>query len=163
MFRVADIRQIAVQIEKNGAAAYRQAAEQVSDQAVAEIFNWMADEEQRHAQWFSSIETAEPLTGEQFELEQMGRQLLQEMVADQTFSLDKKLLVQTPAFAEALEQAKLFEKDTVMFYEFLLTLISEEQPRQELERVIGEEKRHIDQLEEMQAAGPRACRNLALA
>lgn len=163
MFRVADIREIAVQIEKNGAAAYRQAAELVSDQKVAEIFNWMADEEQRHAQWFAEIEAAEQLTEEQFELERMGRQLLQEMVADQTFSLDKKLLVQTSAFAEALEQAQQFEKDTVMFYEFLLTLISEEQPRQELERVISEEKRHIDQLEEMKTAGPGACRNLALA
>ncbi|MGA7280014.1 MAG: ferritin family protein [Desulfocapsaceae bacterium] len=162
MFSVADIREIAVQIERNGEAAYRQAAELVSDQTIAEIFNWMADEEKRHAQWFSTIEAAEPLTEEQVELEQMGRQLLQEMVADQTFSLDKKLLAQTPAFAEALEQARLFEKDTVMFYEFLLNLISEEQPRLELERVIREEKRHMDQLEEMKSAGPEACRNLAL-
>ena len=162
MFSVADIREIAVQIERNGEAAYRQAAELVSDQTIAEIFNWMADEEKRHALWFSTIEAAEALSEEQVELEQMGRQLLQEMVADQTFSLDKKLLAQTPAFAEALEQARLFEKDTVMFYEFLLNLISEEQPRQELERVIREEQRHIDQLEEMKAAGPEACRNLAL-
>jgi rubrerythrin len=161
MFTVADIREIAVQIEKNGEAAYRQAAEMVSDPAIVKIFNWMADEEQRHAQWFSTIESTEPLTEEQLELEQMGRQLLQEMVADQTFSLDRKLLAQTSSFTEALEQAKLFEKDTVMFYEFLLNLISEEQPRLELERVIREEKRHIDQLEEMQAAGPETCRNLA--
>ena len=46
MFTVADIREIAVQIEKNGEAAYRAAAQLISDSAVSEIFTWMAEEEQ---------------------------------------------------------------------------------------------------------------------
>lgn len=163
MFRVVDIRGIAVQIEMNGEAAYRQAAAAATDQAIAGIFAWMADEERRHGQWFASIEVAEPLSVEQMELEQMGRQLLQEMVADQTFSLDSSLLIRTSEFSEALEQSKQFELDTITFYEFLLNLISDDQTRLELEKIIGEEQRHIRQLDEMRAAGPEACRNLALA
>ncbi len=162
MFTVADIREIAVQIEKNGESAYRQAAESVKDAAVSEIFRWMADEEKRHAAFFSTIESAEPLSDEQFELEKMGRQLLQEMVADQTFSLEKDMLLETADFEEAVTQAQLLEQDTVMFYEFLLNLVSDEAARSQLEQVIEEEQRHVKQLAEMKEAGPDSCRNLAL-
>ena len=94
MFTIADIREIAVQIEKNGEAAYRAAAELIGDSAIRDIFIWMAEEEKHHAAFFSKIDSAEPLSEEQQELEKMGRQLLQEMVADQTFSpLAPKMLV----------------------------------------------------------------------
>ncbi len=162
MFTVADIREIAVQIERNGESAYRQAAEMVSDSAVSDIFNWMADEEKNHAEFFSNIAAHEALTDEQLELEKMGRQLLQDMVADQTFSLDSGVLLKTDDFQGALAQAQLFEQDTIMFYDFLLNLIGDEAARQQLEKIIEDEKRHVEQLAEMQAAGPESCRNLAL-
>ncbi|MBT8329742.1 MAG: ferritin family protein [Desulfofustis sp.] len=161
MFTVADIREIAVQIEKNGEAAYRRAAEMVTDSAVSEIFIWMAEEEKVHRSLFNSIESIELITEEQRELEEMGRQLLQEMVADQTFSLDREMLLETEDFAEALAQAQTLEKDTIMFYEFLLNLVSDDETRQQLELVIEEEKRHIEQLEVMKATAPESCRNLA--
>ena len=162
MFTIADVREIAVQIEKNGEAAYRKAAEVVTDSAVRDIFIWMADEEKHHATFFSKITSAEQLTEEQLELEKMGRQLLQDMVADQTFSLDSEMLLKTADFDEAIAQAQLLEQDTIMFYEFLLNLVSDEGARRQLEEVIQEEKRHVEQLAEMKAAGPESCRNLAL-
>jgi rubrerythrin len=163
MFTVADIREIAVQIEKNGEAAYRAAAQSISDSVVSDIFTWMAEEEKHHATFFSKIDSAEPLSKEQLELEKMGRQLLQDMVADQTFSLDREMLLKTADFEEAITQAQLLEQDTIMFYEFLLNLVSDEEARLQLEQVIKEEKRHVEQLGEMKAAGPESCRNLALA
>ena len=163
MFTVADIREIAVQIEKNGEAAYRKAAEMVKDSAVREIFIWMAEEEKVHRSFFKGIEASEPITEEQRELEVMGRQLLQEMVADQTFSLDREMLVETDDFVEALTQAQMLEQDTIMFYEFLLNLVSDDETREQLELVIEEEKRHIEQLEVMKATAPESCENLALA
>lgn len=162
MFTVADIKEIAIQIEKNGAAAYRQAADSVKDSAVRDVFLWMAEEEKRHAKFFSSFTFDEALTEEQRELEKMGRQLLQEMVADQTFSLEKEMLLNTSDFDEALAQAQMFESDTVAFYEFLMNLVSDEEAKKQLEIIILEEKRHIDQLIEMRNAGPESCRNLAL-
>ena len=162
MFTVADIREIAVQIEKNGEAAYRKAAEMVKDSAVSEIFIWMAEEEKVHRSFFKGIESSVPISEEQRELEVMGRQLLQEMVADQTFSLDKEMLVGTDDFVEALTQAQTLEQDTILFYEFLLNLVSDEEAREQLELVIEEEKRHIEQLEVMKATAPESCRNLAL-
>ena len=162
MFTLADIREIAVQIEKNGEAAYRKAAEMVQDSAVSEIFIWMAEEERAHRSFFKSIESSEPISEEQRELEVMGRQLLQEMVADQTFSIDKEMLVESGDFAEALSQAQMLEKDTIMFYEFLLNLVSDDEAREQLELIIEEEKRHIEQLEVMKVTAPESCENLAL-
>jgi rubrerythrin len=162
MFTIADIREIAVQIERNGEAAYRQAAETVKDSAVSEIFTWMAEEEKVHRAFFSTMESSKPISDEQRELEIMGRQLLQEMVADQTFSLDEEMLLETDDFAGALTQAQTLEQDTILFYEFLLNLVSDDETRQQLELVIEEEKRHIEQLELMKVAGPESCRNLAL-
>ncbi len=161
MFTVADIRDIAVQIERNGEAAYRQAAQVVKDPVVSAIFTWMAEEEKRHGQWFSMIGIEEPLNEEQQEAEKMGRRLLQEMVADQTFSLDREMLLNTPDFDGALAQAQTFEQDTILFYEFLSSLVEEEDVRQQLQIIIGEEKRHIEQLAEIKKAGPGS-RNLAL-
>ena len=74
MFTMADIREIAVQIERNGEDAYRKAAESVSDSALSEIFKWMAEEEKVHRAFFSTIESSEPISEEQRELEVMGRQ-----------------------------------------------------------------------------------------
>ncbi len=162
MFTMADIREIAVQIERNGEDAYRKAAESVNDSALSEIFKWMAEEEKVHRAFFSTIESSEPVSEEQRELEVMGRQLLQEMVADQTFSLDREMLLETDDFIQALSQAQTLEQDTIMFYEFLLNLVSDDETREQLELVIEEEKRHIDQLELMKAAVPESCRNLAL-
>jgi rubrerythrin len=122
----------------------------------------MAEEEKVHRSFFKSIESSELITEEQRELEEMGRQLLQEMVADQTFSMDREILVETDDFAEALSQAQTFEKDTIMFYDFLLNLVSDDETRQQLELVIEEEKRHIEQLELMKATAPESCRNLAV-
>lgn len=163
MFTIADIREIAVQIEKNGEAAYRKAGDSAADPEIAEIFYWMADEEKRHADWFAAIESAEPLTEEQIELERMGRQLLQEMVADQTFSLEQEQLHKIEAFSEMLSQSQVFEQDTILFYEFLQTMIGDPEASQQLEEIIAEERRHWEQLKEMAAADDGTCRNLALA
>jgi len=163
MFTVADIREIAIQIERNGEEAYRQAAEMAADPGLAEIFLRMAEEERRHAAWFESIQSDQPLTDEQMALEKMGRQLLQEMVADQTFSLERKRLQQSRDFSEMLSQSKVFEQDTILFYEFLQTMITDRETHRQLDTVIAEERRHFRQLGEMEASGGGSCENLALA
>lgn len=163
MFTVADIRDIAIQIERNGEETYRQAAKMAADPRMAEIFQWMADEEKRHAEWFESIRSDQPLSEEQIALEKMGRQLLQEMVADQTFSLERKKLQQSRDLSEVLAQSKLFEQDTVLFYEFLQTMITDDEAYKQLETIIAEERRHFRQLGEMEASGGNGCANLALA
>ena len=152
MFTIADIRDIAIQIEQNGEKAYRQASEQVTDPEIAEIFSWMADEEKRHAQWFASIESDKELTGEQQALEEMGRGLLKEMIADQTFSMERKELLGAKTFLETLVQSKSFEKDTILFYQFLKGVLDDDEACRQIDLIIAEEQNHFDRLTEMEEA-----------
>lgn len=146
MFTIDDIREIAIQIERNGEQTYRQAAAHVKRPEIGELFMRLADEEQRHAEWFESIRSGKTLTSEQLELEKMGRQLLQEMVADQTFSLDRQELQRSRSIADVLEQSRVFEQDTILFYEFLQSVIDDDEVREQLAAIIAEERRHVDQL-----------------
>lgn len=149
MFTIADIRDIAIQIEKNGEAAYRRAGEEAEDPALAEMFLFMADEEKRHRQWFESITGNTPLSKEEQAVEEMGRQLLKEMIAGQTFTMDEASLRAVDSFRAMVQQAQVFEKDTVLFYEFLKGLIDDTQAARELDRIIEEEQKHYAQLAEM--------------
>ena len=153
MFTVADIRDIAIQIERNGEKSYREAAENAASPEIAEMFNWMADEEKRHAQWFETIQSEAALTEEQQELEKMGRRLLQDMVEGQTFSLEQGELVKATSFQEMISCSKGFEKDTILFYEFLKGLISDDSAVQQLEAIIAEEQNHFERLEELELTG----------
>jgi rubrerythrin len=162
MFTIADIRDIAIQIELNGEKAYREASENAANPQIAEIFTWMADEEKRHARWFESIQSDKPLTEEQLELEKMGRQLLQEMIAGQTFSLQQNSLQNSASSEVMLAQAGSFEQDTILFYEFLKGLMDSEDSCRQLDRIIEEERRHFEQLEEMNRADVESCRDLSL-
>ena len=68
MFTLTDIRNIAVQIEQNGEETYRRAARQTSDPELAQMLNWLADEEKRHGKLFASIVIEKTLTAEEAEL-----------------------------------------------------------------------------------------------
>ncbi len=150
MFRITDICNIAVQIEKNGEASYRRAGERIADPEIQKMFYWMADEEHRHGKWFASLTADIPIPPERESLEEMGRSLLQEMVEGQTFSLVQEQLEKTASFSELLAQTREFEKDTVLFYEFLRDLIDDQDTARQLEIIIGEERQHARQLAELE-------------
>ena len=149
MFRLSDILTIATQIEKNGEATYRQAADNATDPELARIFLWMADEERRHGKWFASLAADIPVAQAHKSLEEMGRTLLQEMVADQTFSLTGEELEKTDSFGQLLNQSREFEEDTVLFYQFLRDLIDDRETARQLEMIIDEERQHARQLAEL--------------
>ncbi len=153
MFTIADIRDIAIQIEQNGEKAYRKASQEARDPEIAKIFDWMADEEKRHAQWFATIDSDKPLTEEQQALEEMGRGLLKEMIADQTFSLEHKELLGVKTFQEMVVQSKSFEKDTVLFYQFLKGVLDDDDACNQIDLIIAEEQNHFNRLSEMEEAG----------
>ena len=153
MFTVADIRDIAIQIEQNGEKAYRQASREITDPEIAELFAFMADEEKRHARWFAALESDKPLTEEQREIEEMGRGLLKEMIADQTFSLEREELLQAGSFEEMVRQSKSFEQDTILFYQFIKGVLDDEDACRQIEHIIAEEQRHFELLSELKEAG----------
>ena len=57
MFSTGEILDLAVQIEQNGEAVYRDAIGLLSDPELVFMLGWMADEEARHAKWFADLNT----------------------------------------------------------------------------------------------------------
>jgi len=149
MFTLADVRNIAVQIEQNGEETYRRAAHQVSDPQLAHILSWMADEEKQHGEVFNSIIVNKPLTGEQAELEAVGRSLLQDIVRSQTFSLEQQQLGQAMSLEEVVHQAIEFETDTIGFYEFLAGFLDDAEAIAQMQGIIEQERGHVLQLEQI--------------
>lgn len=161
MFTLADVRNIAVQIEQNGEETYRRAANQVSDPELARVLNWMADEEKQHGELFAAIIANKPLTAEQAELEAMGRSLLQDIVRSQTFSLEQQRLGQAIQLDDLINQSIEFETDTIGFYEFLAGFLDDAEAVAQLNGIIEQERGHVRQLEQMRtSAKPHATNEL---
>ncbi len=150
MFTIADIRNIAVQIEKNGEETYRNVGLASTDPEVVAILTRMAKDERCHAEWFAAIRSEKPLSEEQREMEAMGRTLLQDMVKGNTFLLEQSELERAKTVAEVLARAKVFEQDTILFYQFIKGLVDEPDAAHWLEKIIAEERNHIRQLEHLE-------------
>ena len=151
MFTMVDIRNIAIQIEENGEAAYRRAAFRSTDPERARLFTWMADEERSHCVQFAALTLDGPLTPEQTELEAMGRSLLQDIVRSQTFSLDGAQLDEAASLAQVLDQSIEFERDTLQFYEFLAGFLDDPAAIRQMETIIAQERGHVQQLDALRA------------
>ncbi len=153
MFTIADICDIAVQIEQNGEATYRKAAANCNDSGLADLLNRMANEERQHAKWFQNLDQSREISdSEQQEMESMGRGLLREMVKDKTFSLDADQLSKAKNLEDFLEQSIAFEHDTVVFYEMLQGFIDDTQVRLQLDRIIAQERDHIHQIQTLKTS-----------
>lgn len=153
MFTIADICDIAIQIEQNGEATYRKAAANCNDTELADLLNRMANEEHQHVKWFRTLDHGrEVADSEQQELESMGRALLREMVKDKTFSLDADQLTKSENLHAFLEQSIAFEHDTVVFYEMLQGFIDDVQVRFQLDRIIAQERDHIQQIQTLKVS-----------
>ena len=149
MFTIADIRNIAIQIERNGEKTYRQAAAKAPDSEVARLLESMADDERRHAQWFEEIRADQVLSEEQRQMEQVGKSILREMVKDRTFSLEEDRLKSTENLEQIVVACQGFEQDTILFYEMLSEFIDNSETMDQLQAIIAEEQKHHRQLAEI--------------
>ena len=157
MFTFGDIKNIAIQIEKNGEQSYLKASKNSPDPQIAEMLLWMAEQEQKHANWFANLKSSKPLTAEQQEIEAVGKSLLQDMVKGNNFLLEEKNLEKSTSVREVLEISISFEKDTILFYQFLLDFLEDKDDKKQLQYIITEEQSHISQLEQMLATVDDHC------
>ncbi|RJQ75040.1 MAG: hypothetical protein C4519_16265 [Desulfobacteraceae bacterium] len=149
MFTLADIRFIAIQIERNGEAVYLKASQRAADPQVAGLLEHMAEQENAHARWFAQLDVGRPFTPKDRQIHDLGRDLLKSMMAQQTFSLDENRLSAATELKEVLNQSLELEEDTILFYEMLYSFLDHSETMLQLERIINEERSHIDQLNEM--------------
>lgn len=150
MYTIEDIRQIAIQIEQNGEKTYRSAALNADSPELEKILNWMADEEHRHGKWFKAMPAKVTENPSEYpEVEALGRSLLKEMVEDRTFSLEEDRLESAEGVLDVLIQSLDFEKDTILFYDMIKSLMEDHDGIAQLELIIDEERGHVRVLERL--------------
>jgi rubrerythrin len=143
MFRISEIIDLAVQVEQNGEALYRDAMAKVQKKDLQPLLLWLADQEAEHAKWFRELgETVRSAPGDP-ELEEMGREIFRSILGDQTFSLKEIDFTKVSKIGDLLEKAIEFEKDTILLYEMLGGFIDDQKTLRHLEAIIREEKYHV--------------------
>lgn len=146
MFKSKEVIDIAIRIEKNGEAIYRQAITQVANGALKEALQWMADEEAKHMEWFTDLKSTVQ-TSSGVVADELSSDMLANLIGDQSFSL------KDVDFSEIRDVSKLvnifieFEKDSILFYKLLIPFITHSETLDHLQQIISEEERHVAELE----------------
>lgn len=148
MFTLRDVLDMAVQIENNGAAVYRDALSRTTDPELAEMLTWMAEEELRHARYFADIRDKLSADEDNIVLDELSKLMLESIVGNRSFSLEEVDFNKIEAVNELIAIMISFEKDTVDFYNLFRDLIADNSEQECLDGVIADEKAHILKLEE---------------
>ena len=146
MFSIQDIIELAIQIERNGENTCRQALKKNIDPALADLFKWMAEEELKHIEWFKRLDKINQTSIQDSQLEKMGRALLSDILGDQGFSLSDADLTQIHQLDKLVSLLIEFENDTVLFYEMIRSVVSDQEALKYLDMIIEEENQHAKRL-----------------
>jgi rubrerythrin len=156
MFEIKEILDLAIRLEKNGEVTYRQATRISSDEELKAALDWMAREEASHAQWFTRLKTSLDRGSQNPFLETMSRELFDDLVGNQSFSLREVNFAEVGSLEELVSIFIEFEKDTVLFYEMIAPFIEDGETRAHLQAIIAEENRHISRLRDFIAKSEAA-------
>ncbi len=148
MFSANELLDMAIKLEKNGEAVYRRAIEKVAKPELAALLVWMADEEVRHARFFSDLKLKLETRHANPIMEEMGRELFDDLMGDKNFSLKEVDFSVLNTTQELIGVFIEFEKDSIIFYQVLEPLVEDALAREHLKVIIEEEKKHIELLRE---------------
>ena len=151
-FNADEIFEMAEEMERNGAKFYRKAAENASDSQIKQILFDMADMEDGHLKTFK--EMREQLSGQEkastvFDPDNQSALYLQAMADARGYEgkiTPSKELTGSETPKEILETALNSEKESVVFYFGLKSLVSAKAGRDKVEVIIIEELSHITTL-----------------
>ena len=149
MFSTGEILDLAVRIEQNGEAVYRDAIVMLSNPELISLLNWMADEEAKHAKWFSGLKDQLEAHSANVLVEEMSRELFSDLLGEKSFSHKDVDFSRVADVDELMAIFIEFEKDTILFYEMLEPFIEDERTRADLKRIIAEENNHISRLQDI--------------
>jgi rubrerythrin len=155
VFSIGEILDFAIVIEKNGEGVYQGALASVSDPSLKKVLKWLAEEEARHIEWLAQIRAEFDEKALQDRPGEEEQKIFKKIIEGQSFSLAEKDLTKIDTVESLLGLALEFEKDTVVFYEMLGAFIQEPGALQTLKRIIEEEERHVQYLEELLTQGTR--------
>ncbi len=146
MFAAKEILDIAIKLEKNGENVYKKAMEEISNPDLAKLLKWMMNEEVEHGKWFKLLKDDIETESKNPIADEMGKELLSQIIGDQTFSLKDVDFSKIETTDELIKTFIEFEKDTILFYEMLQPFINDSETQKKLNSIIEEENNHIRRL-----------------
>ena len=148
MFAAEEILDMAIRIEQNGEAVYRNAIEKIANSELISLLEWMADEEVKHAEWFLELKAETATLVKSPFVQEMGQEFINDILGEQSFSLKEVDFSQIDRINDLIDILIEFEEDGILFYEMLQPFIQDQETLGKLDRIIAEEKHHIEQLRE---------------
>jgi rubrerythrin len=152
MFRLQDILDLAIRLEKNGEAVYRNACRYTGNRTLNQLLEATAEEEVKHARWFSSLKRNLQTDPDYPLLKEINDTLIDEFVGDQVFSLKEVDFSKVKSTKEMIAIFIEFENDTILFYQMLQSFITDDDTSNAIDMIINEEKQHIERFKEKQHA-----------
>lgn len=143
VFNMNEILEMAEQIERNGAAFYRKAAEGIPDSQNRELLLELAQMEDEHEKTFASLRaqlSEVEKTSALFDPEGETVFYLRAL-ADTRVFFEKK--TDTASLEEILKEALTAEKDSIVFYLGMKELVPEKYGKEKIDSIIKEEMGHI--------------------
>jgi len=134
-------------MEENGRDVYVTALKQAGDRDMESLVQWMADEENGHKSWFETQK--ESISASTLDLGVMLPGVIKEMMGNNSLSLDELDFSEIATPVQMLETFIMFEKDTILFYEFLEAFVESEPVKAGLHKIIAEEMAHVDKISAM--------------
>ena len=149
MFSANELLDLAIKLEKNAEAVYRDAIEKVSNPELVRLLGWMADEEVKHVNWFTELKIKLDQEGVNPFMEKMSRELFNDLLGDKNFSLKDVDFASVSDIDELIDIFIEFEKDSVRFYQVLEPFVEDPVSLESLKKIIDEENCHIKRLLEL--------------
>jgi rubrerythrin len=148
-FSADEVFEMGMDIERNGEAYYRKAAELTKDASVKAVFTDLMTQEQQHYVTFKRLRdslpprtslptVADPESEEYLYLDALVKSRLFNNVHEA-----ESLAGKVAGPVEALRAAMSFEKDTVLFFQSMKAMTDERLGKSEIDRLIDEEHNHI--------------------
>jgi rubrerythrin len=152
MFTAHEILDLAVQLEENGESVYREAAGQASNPNIRDLLLWMAEEEVKHARWFSELKQEIESRSINPFMAEMSRKVFGGILGDKSFSHREVNFSEVECIDDLIEIFIEFEKDTLLFYETLIPFIEDKNTLDYVTKIIAEENDHVKKLYELLAS-----------
>ena len=142
-FNADEIFEMAEQMERNGAAFYRKAAEAAKDDQNREMLLKLAEMEDEHERTFTAMRS-ELTAGEKGStvFDPQGESILYLRALADTRVFFKKEIDVT-SMKEIFKEALTAEKDSIVFYLGMKDMVPEKRGKNRLDDIIKEEMEHI--------------------
>ena len=153
-FSMQEVIEMAVTTERSGQAFYQNASKLARESNLKELFQYLAEEEEKHLKTFQgfydTLKKKAEITPYNWE---EAKLYLEALVDSKFFSSPEKainLVKEAKDEMEVIFAAIEFEKDTLLFFYQILDMIRS-QEQELVKKIIEQEKKHIQRLSAMKS------------